>query len=85
MIVVKPSSLIDDLSHSKSVCFLVIPYSFPVSSGEEALLKARNEVMHDRVHFVWTQVFRIEFLIQETSRWMHVDAYTPRYQQIPCP
>ncbi|KAL9396044.1 hypothetical protein Peur_010297 [Populus x canadensis] len=47
----KTSSLIDDISIVNRYAS-ASSHSFPVSAGEEALLK---EVMNDRVHFVWTQ------------------------------
>ncbi|XP_024450878.1 small RNA degrading nuclease 5 [Populus trichocarpa] len=50
----KTSSLIDDIS-IVNLYASGSSHSFPVSSGEEALLKVRKEVMNDRVHFVWTQ------------------------------
>ncbi|CAK7346856.1 unnamed protein product [Dovyalis caffra] len=50
----KTSSFIDDISIVKQYAS-GSSHSFPVSSDEEALLKARKEVKNDRVHFVWTQ------------------------------
>ncbi|XP_011027393.1 PREDICTED: small RNA degrading nuclease 5-like [Populus euphratica] len=50
----KTSSLIDDISIVNRYAS-GSSHSFPVSSGEEALLKVRKEVMNDGVHFVWTQ------------------------------
>ncbi|PNT37410.2 hypothetical protein POPTR_005G186600v4 [Populus trichocarpa] len=50
----KTSSFIDDISIVKRYTS-GSSHSFPVSSDEEALLKARKEVKNDGVHFVWTQ------------------------------
>ncbi|KAF9682702.1 hypothetical protein SADUNF_Sadunf05G0136100 [Salix dunnii] len=50
----KTSSFIDDISIVKRYAS-GSSHSLPVSSDEEALLKARKEVKNDGVHFVWTQ------------------------------
>ncbi|KAH8515766.1 hypothetical protein Peur_047205 [Populus x canadensis] len=54
----KTSSLIDDISIVNRYAS-GSSHSFPVSSGEEALLQVRKEVMNDRVHFVWTQFLEL--------------------------
>ncbi|KAJ0087252.1 hypothetical protein Patl1_08172 [Pistacia atlantica] len=50
----KTSSLIDDVSVVKRYAS-ESSHAMPVSSDDEALLKARKEVKNDRVQFVWTQ------------------------------
>ncbi|XP_010999831.1 PREDICTED: small RNA degrading nuclease 5 isoform X2 [Populus euphratica] len=50
----KTSSFIDDISIVKRYAS-GSSHSFPVSSDEEALLKARKEVKNGGVHFVWAQ------------------------------
>ncbi|KAJ4700854.1 small RNA degrading nuclease 5-like [Melia azedarach] len=50
----KTSSLIDDISIIKRYAS-ESSHAIPVTSDDEALSKARKEVMNDRVQFVWTQ------------------------------
>ncbi|KAL8481866.1 hypothetical protein ACS0TY_028131 [Phlomoides rotata] len=50
----KTSSLIDNFSIVKRYAS-ELSNAIPVSSDDEALLKARKEVKNDRVHFIWTQ------------------------------
>ncbi|KAK9109078.1 hypothetical protein Sjap_017138 [Stephania japonica] len=50
----KTSSLVDEVSvvkrYATGSC-----HAFPVTSDDEALLKARKELKNEKVHFVWTQ------------------------------
>ncbi|KAG6390467.1 hypothetical protein SASPL_148202 [Salvia splendens] len=50
----KTSSLIDNVSIVKRYAS-ESSHSIPVSSDDEALMKARKEVKSDRVQFIWTQ------------------------------
>ncbi|XP_073140966.1 small RNA degrading nuclease 5 isoform X2 [Henckelia pumila] len=50
----KTSSLIDSVSIVKRYASEA-SHSIPVSSDDEALLKAKKEVKNNRVHFIWTQ------------------------------
>ncbi|CAA0809984.1 Small RNA degrading nuclease 5 [Striga hermonthica] len=50
----KTSSLIDNISIVKRYAS-ELSNSIPVSSDDEALLKAKKEAKNERVHFVWTQ------------------------------
>ncbi|KAK4490171.1 hypothetical protein RD792_000828 [Penstemon davidsonii] len=50
----KTASLIDNVSIVKRYASEA-SHSIPVSSDDEALLKAKKEVKNERVHFIWTQ------------------------------
>ncbi|CAN1234709.1 Small RNA degrading nuclease 5 [Linum perenne] len=50
----KRSSIIDDISVVKRYSS-ESSNAFPVTSDEEALLKAKKEVKNDQTHFIWTQ------------------------------
>ncbi|KAL5776772.1 hypothetical protein ACOSP7_009698 [Xanthoceras sorbifolium] len=60
----KTSSVIDDISVVKRYAS-ESSHAFPVSSDDEALLKARKEVKNDRVHFVWTQFSELNFYFKK--------------------
>ncbi|XP_022981433.1 small RNA degrading nuclease 5-like [Cucurbita maxima] len=50
----KTSSFIDDVSTVKRYSS-ESSHAFPVTSDDEALSRAKKEVMNERVHFIWTQ------------------------------
>ncbi|KAK0577354.1 hypothetical protein LWI29_031846 [Acer saccharum] len=62
----KTSSVIDDISIVKRYAS-ESSHAFPVSSDDEALLKARKEVKNDRVHFVWTQFSELNFHLKKQA------------------
>ncbi|KAK1591288.1 hypothetical protein Q3G72_005329 [Acer saccharum] len=62
----KTSSVIDDISIVKLYAS-ESSHAFPVSSDDEALLKARKEVKNDRVHFVWTQFSELNFHLKKQA------------------
>ncbi|KAL3845457.1 hypothetical protein ACJIZ3_002860 [Penstemon smallii] len=51
----KTASLIDNVSIVKRYASEA-SHSIPVSSDDEAMLKAKKEVKNERVHFIWTQL-----------------------------
>ncbi|KAK3230501.1 hypothetical protein Dsin_002382 [Dipteronia sinensis] len=62
----KTSSVIDDISIVKRYAS-ESSHAFPVSSDDEALLKAKKEVKNGRVHFVWTQFSELNFHLKKQA------------------
>ncbi|CAN0908488.1 Small RNA degrading nuclease 5 [Linum grandiflorum] len=55
----KTSSIIDDISVVKQYSS-ESSHAIPVTSDEEALLKAKKEVKNDQTHFIWTQFSELD-------------------------
>lgn len=63
----KTSTLIDNVSIIKRYAS-ESSHVIPVSSDDEALLKARKEVKNDRIHFVWTQFSELNLHFKKQAK-----------------
>uniref|UniRef100_A0A7N0TZG8 Exonuclease domain-containing protein n=2 Tax=Kalanchoe fedtschenkoi TaxID=63787 RepID=A0A7N0TZG8_KALFE len=62
----KTSSFIDDISVVKRYTS-ESSHAFPVSSDEEALLKAKKEIKNEKVHFVWAHFSELNSYLKKQS------------------